>query len=466
VSRNIALQVFEGLTRIDNKNTPQPAIAKSWTISKDRKTYLFTLRDAYWTNGTPVTAYDFEYAWKRSLSPELAASYAYHLYYVYGGEAFNTAIANVAAQQQAPVTASVSLIQIAAIIWLAGVFIYLIYHLIGFILFKKSVYHWCRPVKSSQDIDTFHDLLLELNIQRPIRIVSCRKLSSPMMFGILKPVIILPDVKFNKDELTLTLKHELIHYKHHDIAYKIIIVLAQSLYWFNPVVPLMARESIQAMEKYCDDGVVQNKDMLYRESYSEAILSVMKATQNRTTVFSTYFHVYGGHKTMKDRFANILNMSTKKKGITAAILILSFMILSGMLVACNSTTATFSSPVEVVTQRLTAEKNNDVKALYATLTADHKSSKGEKLGVTSLNIIEVKEETNSKYMEETLAGEEAKDNGWSEDNLTFVSATYDVQFDNKLVPNMGGRKDEVFKLLRIDKNSPWLIKDSGDARFK
>jgi oligopeptide transport system substrate-binding protein len=92
VSRNIALQVFEGLTRIDNKNTPQPAIAKSWTISKDRKTYTFTLRDAYWTNGTPVTAYDFEYAWKRSLSPELAASYAYHLYYVYGGEAFNTSI--------------------------------------------------------------------------------------------------------------------------------------------------------------------------------------------------------------------------------------------------------------------------------------------------------------------------------------------------------------------------------------
>src|SRR5664280_2403731 len=89
---NVELQVFDGLTRLDSKNVPQPAIAKSWTISKDRKTYIFTLRDAYWTNGTPVTAYDFEYAWKRSLSPELAASYAYHLYYVYGGEAFNTSI--------------------------------------------------------------------------------------------------------------------------------------------------------------------------------------------------------------------------------------------------------------------------------------------------------------------------------------------------------------------------------------
>jgi oligopeptide transport system substrate-binding protein len=89
---NIELQVFDGLTRIDNKNMPQPAIAKSWTISADRKTYLFTLRDAYWTNGTPVTAYDFEYAWKRALSPEIASEYAYQLYYVYGGEAFNKSI--------------------------------------------------------------------------------------------------------------------------------------------------------------------------------------------------------------------------------------------------------------------------------------------------------------------------------------------------------------------------------------
>ena len=89
---NVVLQVFEGLTRIDDKNMPQPAIAKSWTISADLKTYTFTLRDASWTDGTPVTAYDFEYAWRRALSPELASPYAYQIYYVYGGQAFNTSI--------------------------------------------------------------------------------------------------------------------------------------------------------------------------------------------------------------------------------------------------------------------------------------------------------------------------------------------------------------------------------------
>jgi len=89
---NIELQVFDGLTRIDDKNVPQPAIAESWTISEDLKTYTFTLRDASWTDGTPVTADDFEYAWKRALSPELASEYAYQLYYVSGGEAFNKSI--------------------------------------------------------------------------------------------------------------------------------------------------------------------------------------------------------------------------------------------------------------------------------------------------------------------------------------------------------------------------------------
>jgi oligopeptide transport system substrate-binding protein len=92
VAGNVEMQVFEGLTRLDSKDVPQPAIAKSWTISKDLKTYVFTLRDAHWTNGTPVTAYDFEYAWKRALSPELASPYAYQLYYVYGGEAFNMSV--------------------------------------------------------------------------------------------------------------------------------------------------------------------------------------------------------------------------------------------------------------------------------------------------------------------------------------------------------------------------------------
>ncbi len=54
------------------------------------KTYTFTLRDAKWSNGDPVTAEDFEYAWKWALDPKNESQYAYQLYYLKGGEAANT----------------------------------------------------------------------------------------------------------------------------------------------------------------------------------------------------------------------------------------------------------------------------------------------------------------------------------------------------------------------------------------
>jgi oligopeptide transport system substrate-binding protein len=98
---NTILQVFEGLTRLDINNDPVAAVAKSWTISDDKLTYVFTLRDSVWSDGTPVTADDFEYAWKRALAPETASEYAYQLYYIKGGEAYNTSI-NVNGKYYAP----------------------------------------------------------------------------------------------------------------------------------------------------------------------------------------------------------------------------------------------------------------------------------------------------------------------------------------------------------------------------
>ena len=59
----IELNVFEGLTRLDENDMPQPAIAESWEISEDGLRYVFHLRKSQWSNGEPVTAHDFEYAW-------------------------------------------------------------------------------------------------------------------------------------------------------------------------------------------------------------------------------------------------------------------------------------------------------------------------------------------------------------------------------------------------------------------
>ncbi|MDR7869580.1 MAG: peptide ABC transporter substrate-binding protein [Tissierellaceae bacterium] len=84
---------FEGLMKMDPNLMVVPGMAKEYKISDDNLTYTFTLRDDIkWSNGDKVTAHDFEFAWKRALDPRLAADYAYQLYYIKGGEAFNSVV--------------------------------------------------------------------------------------------------------------------------------------------------------------------------------------------------------------------------------------------------------------------------------------------------------------------------------------------------------------------------------------
>jgi oligopeptide transport system substrate-binding protein len=97
-SSGILLNIMDPLVLLDDDNQPQPSMAESWDISKDGKTVTFHLRtDGKWTNGDPVTAQDYEYSWKRTVSPELAADYAYQFYGIVGAQAYNACKKNCAA---------------------------------------------------------------------------------------------------------------------------------------------------------------------------------------------------------------------------------------------------------------------------------------------------------------------------------------------------------------------------------
>ncbi len=86
----IISNLFEGLTTTDPKDlSPRPGMAASWTVSKDGLVYSFKLREARWTDGKPVTAHDFVYAWERVLNPKMGAKYAQQLFYVKNGEDYN-----------------------------------------------------------------------------------------------------------------------------------------------------------------------------------------------------------------------------------------------------------------------------------------------------------------------------------------------------------------------------------------
>ncbi|MFO7974525.1 MAG: peptide ABC transporter substrate-binding protein [Candidatus Hydrogenedentota bacterium] len=84
--------LFEGLVDLDPETLePIPGTAERWRISPDGTVYTFYLReDARWSNGEPVTAQDFLYAWERILTPALASEYASMLHCVENARAFNT----------------------------------------------------------------------------------------------------------------------------------------------------------------------------------------------------------------------------------------------------------------------------------------------------------------------------------------------------------------------------------------
>ncbi|MGL5008358.1 MAG: peptide ABC transporter substrate-binding protein [Paracoccaceae bacterium] len=77
---DVSRQLFEGLMNQDEKGGLVPGVAESYTVSEDNKTYTFILRkDAKWSNGDPVVAGDFVYAWQRAADPATASNYAWYL---------------------------------------------------------------------------------------------------------------------------------------------------------------------------------------------------------------------------------------------------------------------------------------------------------------------------------------------------------------------------------------------------
>jgi oligopeptide transport system substrate-binding protein len=97
-SSNILQNIMDPLVKLDEDLNPVANLAESWEVSEDGKTVTITLReDGAWTNGDPVTAEDYEWSWKRTISPELAADYAYQFYGIQGAQEYNGCESNCAA---------------------------------------------------------------------------------------------------------------------------------------------------------------------------------------------------------------------------------------------------------------------------------------------------------------------------------------------------------------------------------
>ena len=188
-------------------------------------------------------------------------------------------------------------------VWAAGVMALLVWQTVCYVIFS-------RKVKRTK---VFFGKKEKLSVYRsPV-------VSSPLLMGIRKPQIVLPDKEYPIEELAFILEHEFTHYKRKDLWAKLLLALAKTLHWFNPLVILMERQAIQDMELLCDGRVVRCFSREEKKQYGTALLNCASTEKSRNTILCTS-EFSRDVKTLKKRFANIFNGGGKKKGILAVVL--------------------------------------------------------------------------------------------------------------------------------------------------
>ena len=220
-------------------------------------------------------------------------------------------------------------------LWVLGMTLFAAWHLLSYFHFRRRIFRWSRPVEEDSPLAlALRKAAREMGILEKVLLLWNDQLQSPLMLGFFRPVLVLPRRDYGREELDFILRHELTHYRRRDIWYKSLLLAANTLHWFNPVVWLMVRSADQDLEISCDAAVVAGRDQETRRRYSQVILANIRREPMVGSPLSTHF--YGGKKMMKERFINILNNKKRRRGGLVFIAVLLCVLLVGGLVACGA----------------------------------------------------------------------------------------------------------------------------------
>lgn len=209
---------------------------------------------------------------------------------------------------------------IAMVIWLVGALAFIAYYGGKHYKFTDIVRRWGEPVTDTAVNDLLVSLKAELKIKRNVRLKQCPYINTPLLFGIIHPVILLPCIDIPNDRLAFILRHELIHLKRHDLLFKLLNFLALSIHWFNPAAYFASKAASAQCELSCDDMVLSGSDKEQRRYYGETIIGIVRDGMNAQTILTTNF--YGGKNEMTNRIISIMDNKKKKVGITLLCVVL------------------------------------------------------------------------------------------------------------------------------------------------
>lgn len=208
----------------------------------------------------------------------------------------------------------IKIITILSYIWLVGVGAMLIYMLLSYL-------HLHLKVRESIAIDD--------------NILICDRISSPFVFGFIRPRIYLPS-KLSEEEKSYVIAHEQAHINHHDNLWKPLGYLILSIHFFNPLCWIAFKLFTNDIELACDERVIKNYDTKDKKGYSTALLS---CSIERNILSACPFSF--GESGLKQRIKSVLGY----KKPTIRIVILSFAVC--LLTAMSFMTNPITSALEI-----------------------------------------------------------------------------------------------------------------------
>lgn len=172
-------------------------------------------------------------------------------------------------------------------------------------------------------LEILNNALYDLELKTNINILKSDDISSPVLVGFFKPVIILPisyilnfnNLDFNNSntsnnsnqEIKYILKHELIHLKRKDLYIKNIMFVIQLIFWSNPIIYLFRIELDKFMEYSCDELVVNDLTSADKKVYGLAILNAVNTNMPNYTAFGS------SKNKLKRRIENMIKFNNNNK---------------------------------------------------------------------------------------------------------------------------------------------------------
>jgi len=224
--------------------------------------------------------------------------------------------------------------------YLAGAAAFLLYQGGCYVHFRHTVRRWKRDVARADYAAMLSDTARDLGVSAPEMIV-CEAVTTPAVTGLLRPRLLLPHERYDVQELRYILRHELCHLKRRDMLFKLVLLAANAMHWFNPIVYLMLRQADEDIELACDSAATDGLERAERAAYSRTLLAAVQSnvrTLPATTCFGSTV------ERLKRRITNVLG-AQKKRGLGVVALVLALTLTAGCAVSWGER-AQASSPFD------------------------------------------------------------------------------------------------------------------------